>query len=176
MRAHIYPTVAIGYKFLLGSSLRICSPMSASASVLAGLALALSTLQYVGPYFGQSSVERGVVDEGGGFGFPEYGYAVPTVPRPVPSPSLRGSSTPEPCPDPLGRLDGWRFYLAVMLVDPSPTFLVLLAFGGVLYGAFWCLVGWWWRHHSPPSRRRAESRRIEDSAPARLATLGDVRR
>ena len=153
-----------------------CTPMSASASVLAGLALTLSALQYVGPFIGQGSVEHGVGTEGVGDGGSVYEYVEPPVFRAAPGPSLRGTTTPEPCPDPLGSLDGWRFYLAVLLVDPSPTLLVLVAIGAVFYGAFWCFVGWWWRYYSTPSRRRVEPRRIEDSSPARLASPGDLRR
>ena len=111
--------------------------MSASASFLAGLALTLSTLQYVVPFFGQGSLEHGVVAGGAADGGYWYEYVEPAVPGASPGPSLRGTTTPEPCPDPLGSLDGWRFYLALLVIDPSPTLLVFMAIGALLYGAFW---------------------------------------
>ena len=153
-----------------------CTPMSASASFLAGLALTVSTLQYVVPFFGPGSLEHGAVAGGGVDGSTWYEYVEPSDFGVSPGPSLRGATTPEPCPDPLGSLDGWRFYLAVLVVDPSPTLLVLMAVGGLLYGAFWFYVGWRWGHHPAPDRRRAQPRRIEDSAPARVSTAGHLRR
>ena len=174
MRAHVYVSVANVIQVFYRLIASLCSPMSASVSLGALIALALSSSSLYLNYGGSTlSMEHGV-GMGPTVGVSlEYEFGAPGTTCPAPGPALRGTST---CADPFSGVVWWRVRLAKEVLQPSPAFWSFMALGGIMHGA--CAF-WWgrrWADHSTPGSRRVEPRRIEDSAPARLTAPRDVRR
>ena len=154
--------------------------MSVSTTLVAGVALLSSALQFACWSQSHTVTSHGAefssdVDAGLGSILlsGEHGY-------------LRGSSEadrmcppPEPCPDPFLGIDGWRLYVAFVVLDPSAPLLTILAVGVAIHGAFWYHFGAikervWGSTDAAVRGRRVEPRRIETATPARHSALGDV--
>ena len=152
--------------------------MSASASVVAGVALALSVcILLFGGFSSSSSVEYGAFDAKFSASHVEAEFNGVNVGWVFEQgKNLRGSASAESCPDFLAGRFLFRREIASRVIDPDFPLCAVGLVLAVLHVAGGYALAWFGSRgqEAPKARARAQSRRIERSTPAGAPALGDL--